>query len=321
MSNYFPETAPYKTGYLQVSSTHQIYYEQVGNPKGIPVVFLHGGPGGNISPFYRRFFDPSIFNVLLFDQRGAGKSLPFACIEENTTMDLVNDIEKLRQLSNVEQWIVFGGSWGSTLALAYATQHPKRTMGMVLRGVFLGRQAELDWLYGPVGAAQIFPEEYALFSKDLSSEDIPAPYHQYLKWLNGPDLSVQLKASQAWNRWENMISQLIPSPYRPESNDELKKGLAISRIECHYFVNKLFLSDENQVFNALPNVKDIPTEIINGRYDIVCPPWTAVQVHKILKNSKLHIVPDAGHSTTEPGISSKLLQAMDNMAQRFKTKP
>lgn len=314
MVNYYPESTPYEKGHLDVGDGHQLYYECVGTPGAIPVVFLHGGPGGNISPYYRRFFNPKRFDVLLFDQRGAGKSTPFASIENNTTQDLVADIEKLRKMVGVDKWIVVGGSWGATLALAYATTHPDRILGVVLRGVFLGRQSELDWLYGPNGAAQLFPDEYVLFAQDVPEAEKSAPYHCYYRWLLDEDITVRRRATAAWNRWENQISQLIPSPHRKETNSELDKGFAIALIEAHYFVNHIFLDHDNAIFDKLSVLNGIPVDIVNGRYDVVCPPITAYDVHRSIEGSSLTIVPDAGHSTSERGIAEFLIQTMDRIA-------
>ncbi|MGC6509503.1 MAG: prolyl aminopeptidase [Myxococcota bacterium] len=313
MVQYYPESTPYKRGHLSVGDGHQIYFECVGTQGAIPVVFLHGGPGGNISPFYRRFFNPKQFNVLLFDQRGAGRSTPFACVENNTTHDLVADIERLREMMGIDRWIVFGGSWGATLALAYATAHPKRVLGVVLRGVFLGRQSELDWLYGPMGAGQLFPEEYAQFVQNVPEQDRPHPYHTYYRWLNDENITVRRKATAAWNRWENQISQLIPTSHRKETNAELDKGLAIARIETHYFVNQLFLEHDNAIFDKLSVLDNLPVCIVNGRYDVVCPPVTAYEVQQAIEGATLTIVPDAGHSTSEPGIAEFLIKTMDRL--------
>lgn len=317
MIRYYPESKLFQYGHLDVGNGHHIYYERVGTEGAIPVVFLHGGPGGNISPYYRRFFDPKRFDVILFDQRGAGKSIPFGSIEHNNTQYLVEDIEKLRMLIGVDKWIVFGGSWGATLALAYATTHPDRILGIVLRGVFLGRQSELDWLYGPKGAACLFPEEYSLFIKDVPPAETEAPYHSYYRWLCDDNIEVRRHATAAWNRWENQISQLIPSIHRRETNAELDKGLAIARIECHYFVNRIFLEHDDAIFEKLHTLNDIPIEIVNGRYDVVCPPVTAYQVYNSLENASLSIIPDAGHSTSESGIATFLIKAMNRMAIRF----
>lgn len=309
----YPAIEPFHSSYLQVSPVHLLYYEQVGRPDGIPVVFLHGGPGGGINPYCRRFFNPHFYRAVLFDQRGSGKSKPFASVQDNTTPHLIEDIEKLRVHLNIDKWFVFGGSWGSTLALAYAIAHPDKVLGMVLRGVFLGCQDELDWLYGPNGAARLFPELYESFSSFLSPNEKRRPYFPYYRKLTEGTKKQQLDAMRLWNNWENGISQLIPDPLASEVYASSEKGLAIARIECHYFVHDLFLPNEDYLLDGARKLHHIPTEIINGRYDIVCPPWTAHKLHQALPDSHLIIVPDAGHSTTEKGIATALVSAMSRM--------
>ena len=308
----YPEVEPYNYGHLKVSPLHTLYYEEIGNPDGVPVVFLHGGPGGGIYANCRTFFNPKFFRVVLFDQRGSGKSVPFACIEDNTTPLLIEDIEKIRNHLNIKKWIVIGGSWGSTLALAYAISHPNRVAGMVLRGVFLGRTQELNWLYGPNGAGSIFPEEYLHFTENLTDAEKQNVIHAYHKKLTTGDRQEQAEAVSRWNRWESSISQLVPDPYSINSLSDYNTGLAIARIECHYFVNNIFLPDEHYLLRGAAQLGLFPTRIINGRYDIVCPVRTAYELHNQMENSQLYIVPDAGHSTTEPGIGQALADAMDS---------
>ena len=311
----YPEVEPYNTGYLKVSPIHKIYYEEIGNPSGFPVVFLHGGPGGGIYPTCRTFFNPKFFRVVLFDQRGSGKSTPFACIKENTTPLLIEDIEKLRNHLNIQKWIVMGGSWGSTLGLAYAIAHPEKLNGLVLRGVFLGRSRELDWLYGANGASNIFPEAYHDFTKILTTNEKNNVIQSYYHRLTTGGRQQQAEAVSHWNRWESSISQLVPDPYSVNSLSDYETGLAIARLECHYFVNKIFLPDENYLLREAAKLNHFRTKIINGRYDIVCPMHTAYELHQQMPVSDLYIVPDAGHSTTEPGIGQALADAMDSFLE------
>jgi proline iminopeptidase len=312
----FPEIEAYRHGWLQVSGLHRIYFEEVGHPEGLPVLFLHGGPGGGSNSYSRRFFDPKIFRAVLFDQRGAGRSLPFACIEENRTKDLVEDIEKLREHLGIQRWLVMGGSWGSTLALAYSIAHPSRVLALILRGIFLGRQTELDWLYGPSGAAQIFPGSYEAFLSALDRNERKHPLQSYYKRLTEGDAETQRQAVKGWNTWESGISQLIPDIAASTAFSEVAKGLAIARIECHYFVNGCFLEGRG-LLEECGRIQHIPAAIVNGRYDIVCPPRTAYELHRALPRSELQIVQDAGHSTTEPGIARALVRSLNRFKSLF----
>jgi proline iminopeptidase len=309
----YPVFEPYHSDYLPVSPVHYLYYEQVGNPIGTPVVFLHGGPGGGITNQCRRFFDPLHYRVILFDQRGSGKSRPYACIEENTTSHLVDDIEKLRKHLGIKEWIVFGGSWGSTLALAYAIAHQKRVMALVLRGIFLARQQEIDWLYGPNGAARLFPTEYNRFLSVLSTMEKRKPLQAYYQKLTKGPEEVQLRAAREWDIWESSISQLLPSPMPDDEYTDLETSLAIARIESHYFVNDSFLPNEDYLLNGASQLSNIPTFIVNGRYDIVCPPSTAIELHETMLHSELKIVHNAGHSTSEKGIAKALVGIMNRL--------
>lgn len=305
----FPSIQPFNSGYLQVSQIHNLYYEEVGNPAGTPVLFLHGGPGGGINTYVRRFFNPKHYRAVLFDQRGSGKSTPYACIEENTTQDLINDIEVLREKLNIDSWVVMGGSWGSTLALLYAIHHPSRVRALILRGVFLARPCEIDWLYGPNGAARIFPKDYSYFVAALTAEEqtlIPS----FLKRLTDSSLEVQHRAVNDWNRWEMGISQLIPVEEPEDFHNTLEEGLAIARIEAHYFTHNSFLPSNNYILENCDAISHIPCEIVQGRYDIVCPPQSAYELHQKLPLSNLHIIPDAGHSSIERGVSRGLHTAL-----------
>ena len=307
----FPSIQPYRTDFLRVSSIHQLYFEEVGNPVGTPVVFLHGGPGGGITPYVRRFFDPNHYRAILFDQRGAGKSLPYASIDENTTQDLIEDLERLRKHLNIDSWVVIGGSWGSTLAILYAIHHPHSVRALILRGVFLARPQEIAWLYGPNGAARIFPKDYEYFVAKFSIEERKNLIKSYLKRLTAAE-DQQQQALNDWNRWEMGISQLIPEFSPEEFHNTLEEGLAIARIEAHYFDNNSFLNSNNFILENTHVIQHIPCEIIQGRYDIVCPVQSAHDLHAQLPLSKLHIVPDAGHSSLEKGIIRKLLKALRN---------
>ena len=309
----YPITEPYKTGRLKVSNLHEIYYEEVGNPKGVPIVFLHGGPGGGITPKYRQFFDPQYYRVILFDQRGAGLSTPYADLRENTTWDLVGDTEKLRQHLNIQKWIVFGGSWGSTLALAYAETHPESVKGLVLRGIFLCRKKEIDWFYQD-GASKLFPdfwEPYLAEIPETERHDLVAAYYRR---LTSPDKNVQLSAARAWSIWEGSTSMLYPSDdlISRFAGDEF--ALPFARIECHYFTNRAFFPTDNYLIENVYKIRHIPGEIVHGRYDVVCPIENAWELHKAWPESRLHIVADAGHSALEVGNSSKLVE----ITERFK---
>lgn len=306
----FPSIQPFNSGYLQVSKNHNLYYEEVGNPEGTPVLFLHGGPGGGINTYVRRFFNPNHYRAVLFDQRGSGKSTPYACIEENTTQDLIDDIETLRKALNIESWVVMGGSWGSTLALIYAIQYPNRVRALILRGVFLARPCEIEWLYGPNGAARLFPKGYGYFVAGLSEKERKNLIPSFLKRLTHSSPNVQLRAVNDWNRWEMGISQLIPAEEPEDFHNSLEDGLAIARIEAHYFMHDSFLPSENYILDNCDAIAHIPCEIIQGRYDIVCPPQSAYELHQKLPLSNLHIIVDAGHSSVERGISRGIHTAL-----------
>ncbi len=310
----YPEIEPYETGRLQVSQLHTIYYEQSGNPAGKPVVFLHGGPGGGTSPLQRRFFDPDRYRIILFDQRGCGKSTPHAELRDNTTWHLVDDIETLRDHLGVSAWQVFGGSWGSTLALAYAQRFPVRVTELILRGIFTLRRSELLWFYQE-GASALFPEPWERYLEPIplgERHDLIAAYHRR---LTGDDARARLEAARAWSVWEQSTSHLFTSPADIEkaaSDDAF--SLAFARIECHYFVNRGFLEREDQLFADLDKIRHIPAVIVQGRYDVVCPMQTAWDLHLAWPEANLRIVDDAGHSAFEPGIVHELVQATDRFA-------
>ena len=309
----YPLVEPYNTDHLQVSDIHSIYFEEVGNPNGPPVVFVHGGPGGGIFPNCRRFFDPRHFRVILFDQRGAGLSKPYSELRDNTTPDLVTDMEQLREHLGIQQWIVFGGSWGSTLSLAYAIQHPDRVRALVLRGIFLGRQREIEWLYGPAGAACIFPKEYKRFIEFLEPEERNSPVQSYYIRLTEGGKEEQLRAAWEWDIWETSISQLLPysRDWDKSTPEEWEESLAIARIETHYFVNNSFFPNDQYLLNGAATLGHIPTTIVNGRYDVICPCVTAFELAEAMPHADVVIVPDTGHSSMERGTSEALTAAMD----------
>ncbi|PWU22077.1 MAG: prolyl aminopeptidase [Bdellovibrio sp.] len=312
MREFYPEIEPFMTGRLKVSSLHEIYYEQVGNPKGDPIVFLHGGPGGGLSDDYRRYFDPSHYRVVLLDQRGCGQSTPYAELKENTTWDLVKDIEKLREHLKIEKWKVFGGSWGSTLSLTYAVTHPDRVTALVLRGIFLCRPSELRWFYQE-GANQVFPdfwEPYRDFIPPNERHDFMGAYHRR---LISPDEKLRLEAARIWSIWEGSTSHLyFKQEYADDYGDPVK-AVAFARIECHYFMNNAFFPSENYLMENIGRIRHIPGTIVQGRYDMVCPARSAWDLHRGWPESKLVMVPDAGHAASEPGTRSALIEATDSL--------
>ncbi len=315
MKTLYEPIEPYDTGMLPVSTVHTIYYEQCGNPEGQPVIFLHGGPGGGIVPEYRRFFDPKAYRVVLFDQRGSGNSTPHASLEDNTTWHLVSDIERLREHLGIESWQVFGGSWGSTLSLAYAQTHPERVRQLVLRGIFLCRRKEIQWFYQE-GASAIYPdvwEEYVRVIPEAERGDFLTAYHRR---LTSDDEAVQLEAARAWSIWEGSTSKLFPDPDVADHFGDAKFALAFARIECHYFMNNAFFDTDNYLIENVDKIRHIPAVIVQGRYDVVCPMMSAWELHRAWPEAELHITPDAGHSVTEPGNISALIEATDKFRER-----
>jgi proline iminopeptidase len=309
----YPEIEPYKTGRLDVGDGHSLYWELCGNPNGKPVVFLHGGPGAGISEGHRRQFNPEKYNILLFDQRGCGRSTPFASLEANTTWDLVGDIEKLREMVGVEKWQVYGGSWGSTLALAYAETHPARASELILRGIFLFQQYELDWMYADGGASQIFPDRWEEFVAPIPPSERGDFVEAYHKRLIGSDKDEQLRAAKAWSKWEADIVTLLPNPGNVEEFTEPDKAIAIARIENHYMINNGWL-DEGQLLHDAAKLKGIPGVIVQGRYDCCTPPKAAWELKQAWPEVELNIIPDAGHMYNEPGVLDGLIRATDKFA-------
>lgn len=309
-TDLFPPIDPHRTGTL-TRGLHRIYWEECGTPDGIPVVFLHGGPGAGASPTHRRFFDPAAYRIILFDQRGCGRSRPSAEVRENSTQELIGDIEALRAELGVDRWLVFGGSWGSTLALAYGQAHPDRCLGFILRGIFLGRQTEIEWFL--TGMRQIFPDAWQDFiaalpadaQGDLSWETLLAAYYRR---LTHPDPAVHLPAAHAWSQFETRASTLLPAPDLPQEPNAAT--LAISRLEAHYFVHRIFLED-GQLLAQVGRIRRLPCTIVQGRYDIVCPAVSAYDLKQAWPEADLVLVPDAGHAALEPGIRAALVRATE----------
>jgi proline iminopeptidase len=313
MRQLYPAIAPYYTETLRVSELHSLYVEQAGNPTGKPVIFLHGGPGGGIDPIYRQYFDPAQWRIVLFDQRGCGRSTPHAELRENTTWDLVSDIETIRRYLGIDQWVVFGGSWGSTLALAYSQTHPSACKGLILRGIFLLRQKELRWFYQE-GTSYIFPDAWEAYLKPIPPEEQQDLIAAYYKRLTSDDRQTRLEAARAWSVWEASTSKLIPDTGLQQRFSDSLFADAFARIECHYFVNKGFFASEDQLLTHCDRIRHLPIVIVQGRYDVVCPMVSAWELHQALPSAELIVVADAGHSMTEPGIRSALLEASDRFA-------
>lgn len=315
MQLLYPEIKPYARHELAVTPPHVLYADESGKPDGLPVVFIHGGPGAGCDALSRRFFDPSLYRIVTFDQRGAGRSTPHASLEHNTTADLVADMEALREHLGIEQWVLFGGSWGSTLALAYAQAHPERVLGMILRGIFLCRPEEIQWFYQQ-GASRIFPdywEDYLSLIPEEEHDDLVAAYHRR---LTGDDEICRMHAARLWSQWEGRCATLRPSGQVLERFTESRRAYALARIECHYFINDSFLTP-NQLLDNMPRIAEIPGVIVHGRYDMVCPLDNAWALHRRWPASELQIIRDAGHAASEPGIADALVRATDAMARRL----
>ena len=305
----YPPIEPHTTGMLQVSDVHTIAWEQSGSADGIPVVVIHGGPGGGGQPSYRQYFDPAAFNIIQFDQRGCGKSTPYAELEGNNTQASVSDLEALRAHLGLEKWHVFGGSWGSTLSLIYAQHHPERVMSLVLRGIFMCRKSELHWFYQD-GASHLFPDAFEPYRNHIPTEEQSDLISAYYKRLTSDDVEVRRAAAKEWTRWEMATSRLFPDPEYLEKADDLDFAVAFARIECHYFINGIFV-EEGFILKRAKTIEHIPTVIVQGRYDVVCPPRSAWELHKAMPQSRLVMVPDAGHSMGEVSIARELVMATD----------
>jgi proline iminopeptidase len=318
----YPPLRPFRHGFLRASDLHEIYYEQSGNPAGKQAVFLHGGPGGGTDPAMRRFFDPRRYCITLFDQRGCGKSRPHAELRENTTWDLVRDIETLRAHLGIERWLVFGGSWGSTLALAYAQAHPEPVTELVLRGIFLLRRSELEWFYqDPLGAGSLFPDQWEQYVALIPPAERGDMMQAYYRRLTGKDREVRAVAARTWSLWEAATSHLRTNPRYLAKLSQPQIAAAFAAIECHYFINRGFLEQDDQLLRDVPRIRHIPATIVQGRYDVVCPLRSAWDLHRAWPEADLRIVPDAGHSAFESGITRELVAATDRYARRPARKP
>ncbi len=313
MREFYPERQPYRRGRLRVSDLHEIYYEECGNPKGKSALVLHGGPGGGISPFLRRLHDPKRYRIILFDQRGCGQSTPHAELRENTTWHLVADMEALRVHLGIEKWQVLGGSWGSTLALAYAQKHAERVSGLILRGIFTVRQREIRWFYQE-GASALFPDAWEAFLAPIPEAERGNLVSAYYKRLTGSDAIAQMVCAKAWSQWEASTLALRPNPALVASFGGDGFALAFGRIECHYFFNKGFFESDDQLLAGAKLIRNIPGAIIQGRYDVVTPVETAWALHRAWPEAEFEIIADAGHTTTEAGITDALIRATDRFA-------
>jgi proline iminopeptidase len=310
MRELYPEIEPYQHGHLKVSPVHEIYFEQSGNPHGRPVIFVHGGPGGGTEPFQRRFFDPATYRIILFDQRGAGKSRPYASLEDNTTWHLVGDMERLREELGIDRWLVFGGSWGSTLGLAYAETHPERVRGLILRGIFLVRPKEIRWFYQE-GASFLFPDAWEAYLEPIPPEERGDLVAAYYRRLTSPDPAVRARAARAWSVWEGTTSKLRPDPKLIARFGGDTFAEAFARIECHYFAHGSFLHHPEQLLDDVDRIRHIPAVIVQGRYDVVCPMISAWELRQRWPEAEFHVVDDAGHSAMEPGTVDRLVEATD----------
>jgi proline iminopeptidase len=307
----YPPIDPFDQRMMDVGQGHRIYVEQCGNPNGVPVVVLHGGPGGGCSPAMRRYFDPDIYHIILFDQRGCGRSRPHASVENNTTWHLVDDIEAIRASLDIDSWIVFGGSWGATLSLIYAQSHPDRTTHLVLRGVFLMTQAELDWFYGG-GAGKFWPEVWDRFAGLIPEDERDDLIAAYAKRLFCGDMPTELKYAKAWSSWENALASINSNGSVGESPGEYARAFA--RLENHYFVNAGFLETDGEILANMGLIAHIPGVIVQGRYDMICPPQAAYSIAQVWPACELDMIPNAGHTLSEPGITAGLVRAMDRIA-------
>jgi proline iminopeptidase len=310
----YPAIEPYRSGYLRVSDVHEIYFEECGNPKGKPALFVHGGPGAGCDARARCFFDPDAYRIVLFDQRGCGRSRPHASLEDNTTWHLVEDIEKLRRHLQIEKWLVFGGSWGSTLALAYAETHPQRVSELVLRGIFMLTQFELNWFYQE-GASALFPDRWEHYIGAIPEAERGNLIRAFYKRLTSDDRATRVNAARAWSIWEAATSFLHVNEDNINKWGEEDFAIAVARIECHYFVNRGFFETEDQLLRDVTRIRQIPAVIVQGRYDVVCPMQTAWALHKAWPEADFKIVPDAGHSAFEPGITHELVLATDRFRE------
>jgi proline iminopeptidase len=315
MRTLYPEIQPYVSHTLPVDAPHVLHVEECGNPKGLPVVFVHGGPGAGCEPWHRRFFDPARYRIVLFDQRGCGRSTPHAALEGNTTQALVADMERIREHLGIDRWVVFGGSWGSTLGLVYAETHPERVLALVLRGIFLCRPHEIRWFYQE-GANRLFPDAWQHYLAPIPAAERDDLVQAYYRRLTGDNEVTRMAAAKAWSVWEGSTATLRPNKSVIDHFAHPYTALSLARIECHYFVHDSFLSP-NQILADAPRLRGIPGVIVHGRYDVVCPVENAWDLHQAWPESELHMVPDTGHSAAEPGNTDLLVQATDRFAARF----
>lgn len=315
MHGLYPRIKPYATHRLEVDKPHVLYVEESGVPDGIPVIFVHGGPGAGTQPYHRSFFDPEVYRIILFDQRGCGQSVPHAELQNNSTQALVGDMEKIREFLGVDQWIVFGGSWGATLALVYAQAHARRVKALILRGIFLCKDEEIDWFYQG-GAAKVYPDHWQEFVEIIPREERHNILAAYYKRLTGENELARMSAAKTWARWEARTSTLVPSKTVLENFAEPHIATSLALLESHYFMNKGFLRP-NQIMQDMPKIADIPGTIIQGRYDMVCPMQSAYELYAAWPNAELDIIPDAGHSATERGITDALVRATIRFSKQF----
>ena len=319
MLKLYPPIEARRTGFLRVSDLHEIYWEESGNPEGLPVIGIHGGPGGGSSPEMRRFFDPTVYRIILIDQRGCGKSTPHSELRENDTWNLVSDMEAVREHLGIEKWVLFGGSWGSTLALSYAVTHTNRVFGLILRGIFLLTQSEVRWFYQE-GASRLFPDSYDRYVAPIPEAERDDLLHAFHRRLTGDDKAERQKAAKAWACWEGETITIQGPTSRPKRFEEDDFADAFARIECHYFVNKGFFEKDGWLLEqAAEKLADIPGKIVHGRYDVVTPLSTAWGLKKAWPNAELDIVPNAGHSSLEPGIVDKLIRSTRDFGRRFRS--
>jgi proline iminopeptidase len=313
MISLYPDIQPYKVHQIKVDELHVLYVEESGNPDGIPVLFVHGGPGAGCEAYHRCFFDPDLYRIILFDQRGSGRSTPHAELEGNTTQNLVADMETIREELSINRWVLFGGSWGSTLSLVYAQTHVDRVMGLILRGIFLCRKKEIDWFYQE-GADRIFPDYWQDFIAPIAEAERDDLLSAYYQRLTSENEIARMQAAKAWSIWEGRTATLKPNKNVIEHFASAHTALSLARIECHYFTNNTFL-EENQILNNAKILQNIPGTIVQGRYDLICPLQSAWDLHQAWPKSELKIIADAGHSATEPGTINALVYATDNMAK------
>lgn len=310
--SFFPEIKPYKSEMFKVTDLHTLYIEQSGNPYGLPVVFVHGGPGGGTNADQRRFFDPEKYRIILFDQRGSGQSTPAAELKDNTTWDLVSDLEKIREYLDIKKWVVFGGSWGSTLALTYAIIHPDQVHHLILRGIFLCRPSEIKWFY-QFGASEIYPDVWESYQNHIPENERHDFVTAYYKRLTHENADIRLAAAKVWSKWEAATSKLFVDVKAIDDFDDPTYALQFARIECHYFINNAFFKTNNWIIENIGKIRHIPADIIQGRYDVVCPARSAWDLHQAWPEASFQIIQDAGHAASEPGTREALVQAAQNV--------